>query len=74
MIHVKLYVSFKNIFRTVNDVVTVLRRNYQKRCQQLNAIRIIQRNCSAYLKLRNWQWWRLFTKVSSDYCSVLSVY
>lgn len=39
------------------------RRNYYKRVQQLNAIRIIQRNCSAYLKLRNWQWWRLYTKV-----------
>ncbi|KAK9707856.1 Myosin head (motor domain) [Popillia japonica] len=39
------------------------RRNYHKRVQQLNAIRIIQRNCSAYLKLRNWQWWRLYTKV-----------
>ncbi|XP_067929437.1 myosin-9-like [Watersipora subatra] len=39
------------------------RRNYQKRLQQLSAIRILQRNCSAYLKLRNWQWWRLFTKV-----------
>ena len=34
-----------------------------KRTQQLNAIRILQRNCSAYLKLRNWQWWRLYTKV-----------
>lgn len=39
------------------------RRNYQKRLQQLNAIRIIQRNCAAYLKLRNWTWWRLYTKV-----------
>lgn len=39
------------------------RRNYQKRLQQLNAIRIIQRNCAAYLKLRNWSWWRLYTKV-----------
>jgi myosin protein heavy chain len=39
------------------------RRNYQKRLQHLNAIRIIQRNCAAYLKLRNWQWWRLYTKV-----------
>ena len=38
-------------------------RNYQKRLQQINAIRVIQRNCAAYLKLRNWQWWRLFTKV-----------
>ncbi|XP_071519991.1 uncharacterized protein zip isoform X2 [Panulirus ornatus] len=39
------------------------RKNYQKRLQQLNAIKIIQRNCAAYLKLRNWQWWRLYTKV-----------
>ncbi|XP_043216625.1 myosin heavy chain, non-muscle-like isoform X2 [Amphibalanus amphitrite] len=39
------------------------RRMFQKRLQQLNAIRIIQRNCAAYLKLRNWQWWRLYTKV-----------
>ncbi|XP_033630199.1 myosin-10-like isoform X2 [Asterias rubens] len=39
------------------------RRYYQKRMQQLSAIRIIQRNCLAYLKLRNWPWWRLFTKV-----------
>merc|ERR1719400_1755250 len=39
------------------------RRNYQKRVQQLNAIRILQRNCAAYLKLRNWQWWRLYPKV-----------
>lgn len=41
----------------------IARRNYQKRLQQLNAIRIIQRNCSSYLKLRNWSWWRLYTKV-----------
>lgn len=39
------------------------RRSYQKRLQQLNAIRIIQRNCAAYLKLKNWTWWRLYTKV-----------
>merc|ERR1719445_230727 len=39
------------------------RRNYQKRVQQLNAFRILQRSCAAYLKLRNWQWWRLYTKV-----------
>lgn len=29
----------------------------------MNAVRVIQRNCASYLKLRNWQWWRLFTKV-----------
>jgi myosin heavy subunit len=38
-------------------------RAYQKRMEQYRAIRIIQRNVQSYLKLRNWQWWRLFTKV-----------
>jgi myosin protein heavy chain len=46
-----------------NIMFTFLNRNFHKRTQQLNAIRIIQRNCAAYLKLRNWQWWRLYTKV-----------
>ncbi|XP_066910591.1 myosin-10-like [Clytia hemisphaerica] len=41
----------------------IARRNYKKRIQQLSAIRVIQRNGRAWLKLRNWQWWRLFTKV-----------
>ncbi|KAK9539701.1 hypothetical protein VZT92_002203 [Zoarces viviparus] len=39
------------------------RRAFAKRQQQLTAMKVIQRNCAAYLKLRNWQWWRLFTKV-----------
>lgn len=38
-------------------------RAFAKRQQQLTAMKVIQRNCAAYLKLRNWQWWRLFTKV-----------
>uniref|UniRef100_A0A3P8ZWK1 Myosin-9 n=1 Tax=Esox lucius TaxID=8010 RepID=A0A3P8ZWK1_ESOLU len=41
----------------------VARKAFAKRQQQLTAMKVIQRNCSAYLKLRNWQWWRLFTKV-----------
>ncbi|XP_075035862.1 myosin-11 isoform X3 [Mixophyes fleayi] len=39
------------------------RKAFAKKLQQLTAMRVIQRNCAAYLKLRNWQWWRLFTKV-----------
>ncbi len=42
------------------------RRLYHKRVQQSNAIRVLQRNGLAWLKLRNWQWWRLFTKVSDN--------
>ncbi|CAK6953359.1 myosin-9a isoform X2 [Scomber scombrus] len=41
----------------------VSRKAFAKRQQQLTAMKVIQRNCAAYLKLRNWQWWRLFTKV-----------
>ncbi|KAG7266121.1 hypothetical protein CRUP_028123 [Coryphaenoides rupestris] len=41
----------------------VARKAFTKRQQQLTAMKVIQRNCVAYLKLKNWQWWRLFTKV-----------
>ncbi|XP_008304915.1 myosin-11-like, partial [Stegastes partitus] len=39
------------------------RKAFSKRQQQLSAMKVIQRNCACYLKLKNWQWWRLFTKV-----------
>jgi myosin protein heavy chain len=39
------------------------RRAYRRRVDQSNAIKVLQRNGLAWLKLRNWQWWRLFTKV-----------
>ncbi|TGZ64912.1 hypothetical protein CRM22_006176 [Opisthorchis felineus] len=39
------------------------RRARELRIQHQQAITVIQRNCVAYLKLRNWPWWRLFTKV-----------
>ncbi|XP_078739237.1 LOW QUALITY PROTEIN: uncharacterized protein LOC144952628 [Lampetra fluviatilis] len=39
------------------------RRAFSKRQQQLAAMRVLQRNCSSHLKLRNWDWWKLFTKV-----------
>uniref|UniRef100_A0A671THK0 Myosin, heavy chain 10, non-muscle n=1 Tax=Sparus aurata TaxID=8175 RepID=A0A671THK0_SPAAU len=39
------------------------RKAFAKKQQQLSALKVLQRNCAAYLKLRHWQWWRLFTKV-----------
>ncbi|NP_001084034.1 myosin, heavy chain 10, non-muscle S homeolog [Xenopus laevis] len=39
------------------------RKAFAKKQQQLIALKVLQRNCAAYLKLRHWQWWRLFTKV-----------
>uniref|UniRef100_A0A7N6AGV3 Myosin, heavy chain 14, non-muscle n=1 Tax=Anabas testudineus TaxID=64144 RepID=A0A7N6AGV3_ANATE len=42
------------------------RKAFLKKQQQLSALRVMQRNCAAYLKLRNWHWWRLFTKVLSS--------
>ncbi|MED6286786.1 Myosin-9 [Characodon lateralis] len=41
----------------------VARKAFAKRQQQLTAMKVIQRNCAAYLKLRNWHWWRVFIKV-----------
>lgn len=53
-----------------NAAFCAIGRAFAKRQQQLTAMKVIQRNCAAYLKLRNWQWWRLFTKVS-DSCTML---
>lgn len=39
------------------------RRLYDKRIRQHTAIIVVQRNCASWLRLRNWEWWRLFTKV-----------
>uniref|UniRef100_A0AC35UHW0 Myosin motor domain-containing protein n=1 Tax=Rhabditophanes sp. KR3021 TaxID=114890 RepID=A0AC35UHW0_9BILA len=39
------------------------KKRFKMRFQQSNAIRLLQRNGLSWLKLRNWQWWRLFTKV-----------
>jgi myosin protein heavy chain len=39
------------------------RKAYQKRLEQSRAVRVLQSNIRSYLKLRNWPWWRLFTKV-----------
>ncbi|XP_063058011.1 myosin-10 isoform X2 [Engraulis encrasicolus] len=41
----------------------IARKAFAKKQQQLSALKVLQRNCAAYLKLRHWQWWRLFTKV-----------
>ncbi|KAF3846928.1 hypothetical protein F7725_004006 [Dissostichus mawsoni] len=38
------------------------RKSFAKKQQQLSALKVLQRNCAAYLKLKHWQWWRLFTK------------
>ncbi|CAB3408223.1 unnamed protein product [Caenorhabditis bovis] len=39
------------------------RRILVRRREQQTAIRIIQRNGLAWMRLREWQWWRLLTKV-----------
>ncbi|PWA16105.1 hypothetical protein CCH79_00016507 [Gambusia affinis] len=49
------------------------RKAFSKRQQQLTAMKVIQRNCACYLKLKNWQWWRLFTKVQTGYQCVNQV-
>ncbi|VDK72003.1 unnamed protein product [Onchocerca ochengi] len=39
------------------------RHTFKKLLQQISATRIIQRNGLAWLRLKDWKWWRLFVKV-----------
>eukprot|EP00800_Vazella_pourtalesii_P011055 TRINITY_DN266_c0_g1_i10.p1 TRINITY_DN266_c0_g1~~TRINITY_DN266_c0_g1_i10.p1 ORF type:complete len:1836 (+),score=613.33 TRINITY_DN266_c0_g1_i10:92-5599(+) len=41
----------------------LMRKNYQKMQSQKLALVVLQKNCKNHLILRNWAWWRLFTKV-----------
>ena len=48
-----------------NECSSLFFRAFAKKQQQLSALKVLQRNCAAYLKLRHWQWWRVFTKVGA---------
>ncbi|KAI6652359.1 Myosin heavy chain, non-muscle-like [Oopsacas minuta] len=39
------------------------RKAYLARVQQQVAIKLVQKNVAKYLMLRDWHWWRLFTKI-----------
>ena len=41
----------------------LIHRVFRKMLDQRLALSILQRNCRAHLNLRNWDWWKLFTKV-----------
>ncbi|XP_048846308.1 myosin-11-like isoform X2 [Brienomyrus brachyistius] len=53
-----IIVAFQSLARGL-----LARKAFVKRQQQMTAMKVIQRNCASYLKLHNWQWWKLFTKV-----------
>ncbi|CAF3855076.1 unnamed protein product [Rotaria sordida] len=41
----------------------VMRKEYRKMLDQRIALAVLQRNVRKYLSLRNWPWWKLYTKV-----------
>ena len=41
----------------------MMKREYKKMLEQRLAQNVLQRNIKAYLSLRNWPWWKLFTKI-----------
>ena len=41
----------------------LMQKAFNKMIEQKLALSVLQRNCKAYLTLRNWYWWKLFTKV-----------
>eukprot|EP00833_Pecoramyces_ruminatium_P015999 jgi/Orpsp1_1/1190031/evm.model.d7180000076232.1 len=40
-----------------------IRKVFVKKLSQLRAIQVIQRNARVYVALREWSWWKLYTKV-----------
>jgi myosin heavy subunit len=40
-----------------------MKREYRKMLAQRLALSVLQRNIRKYLSLRNWAWWKLYTKV-----------
>jgi myosin heavy chain 6/7 len=40
-----------------------MRKEYKKMLEQRLALSVLQRNIRKYLSLRNWAWWKLYTKV-----------
>lgn len=55
--------AIKTCFSLNSKFFLLFFRAFAKKQQQLSALKVLQRNCAAYLKLRHWQWWRVFTKV-----------
>ena len=41
----------------------IMRKEYKKMLEQRLALSVVQRNLRKYLSLRNWPWWKLYTKV-----------
>jgi len=41
----------------------LMRIAYKKKLEQRLALQVVQRNARKYLSLRNWPWWKLYTKV-----------
>lgn len=41
----------------------VMKKTYKKMLDQRLALSVLQRNIKKYLSLRNWPWWKLYTKV-----------
>ncbi len=41
----------------------IMKKQYKKMLDQRLALSVLQRNVKKYLSLRNWPWWKLYTKV-----------
>ncbi|CAF0951774.1 unnamed protein product [Rotaria sp. Silwood1] len=41
----------------------IMKQEYKKMLEKRIALTVLQRNCRKYLSLRNWPWWKLYTKV-----------
>lgn len=54
----KIFTSFTSICKGF-----LQRREHKRKLVQLKAIRIIQKNARVYVQLREWPWWKMYSKV-----------
>jgi len=47
-----------------------MKKRYKLMVEEIIAKSILQRNIKKYLSLRNWPWWKLYTKVNFLFCSL----
>jgi myosin heavy chain 6/7 len=54
----KIIANFQSFIRGY-----LIRKNYTKLQDQRVALSVIQRNIRRWMQMRNWQWWKLYTRV-----------
>lgn len=59
--------KLSSIFTNIQAICRgrIARNRMNKKARRTEALKIIQRNSRIYVNLREWPWWRLYSRVST---------